>query len=176
MRPTLLGLSVAMLAAAGALAQPAPSPAPQRPETVQPIRRGQSEMPDVLAACDRAAAADLPFADEDAFAARLTTALEARPARLTIDVPRPFSPETIPDRLHGWLVETARAGGTVTRRDVPCGRANGQTRAVTFGVRAFFARPGMAVNAAVRGYDAVLWAEQATGAVNQVQFVRRDGA
>ena len=142
--------------------------------TPEPAARAVSDAPTPQAACDRVDGhAHLAVADTDAFHARLASALAARPPALTLDVPRPFAPETAPDRVHAWLVETARQGGQVTRRDIPCGGQSGASRPVTFGMRAFFTRPGDGVAHAVRGYDVVLWLEQATGAVRQVQFVRR---
>lgn len=129
--------------------------------------------PPTGAACNRVSVANLAFSDDDAFDQRLASALAAHPAILTVEVPRPFSPETIPDRAHAWLVETARQGGAVRRRDIPCGQAPTPGQPVDFGMRAFLARPGDAVAMAVRGYDASLWVEQATGAVTQIQFTRR---
>lgn len=136
--------------------------------------RAQAEIPTPEAACDRVVAQGaVAFADTDDFHARLAGALRARPETLAVDVARPFAPETTPDRLHSWLVETSRQGGAVIRRDIPCGAERGSSRPVTFGMRAFITRPGDGVANAVRGYDAVLWLEQATGAVRQVQFTRR---
>lgn len=167
-----LALSPSAQAQSGVRQTRAPMPAVGLP--TPPAPRPAAAAPSSGGACDRAVrTAAFAFADEDAFHQRLTGALAPRPETLAVDVPRPFAPETTPDRLHAWMVATARNGGAVVRRDIPCGSATGVTRPVTFGVRAFLTRPSGQVNAAVRGYDAVLWVEQATGAVTQVQFVRR---
>lgn len=156
----LASLAATVVPAASA-AQPAGTPAPA------------SDAAPTGAACNRVAVANLTFSDDDAFEQRLATALGAHPQMLTVEVARPFSPETIPDRAHAWLVETARQGGAVRRRDIPCGQPPGPGQPIDFGMRAFLARPGDVVAAAVRGYDAAIWVEQATGAVTQIQFTRR---
>lgn len=160
----VLAASLAVCVATPVAAQPAPAGPPA------------AEVEQAHAACDRVAPAALSFTEDDAFERRLIAALRPRPETLTVGVARPFAPETTPDRVHAWLVEAARQGGAVRRREIPCGQAAARPGApVAFGVRAFFTRPGAEVARAVRGYDATLWIEQATGAVTQVQFTRRAG-
>lgn len=176
----------AALCAASASAQPpapagTPPTAPSSPtQTPPPARTPPPAEPARIdadgphAACDRIGAASLAFTDDDRFAGRMAGALRARPESVTVTVARPFAPETIPDRAHAWLVEAARQGGTVRLRPIPCGGGAAEAgQPLAFGVRAFFTRPGGSVAQAVRGYDAVLWVEQATGAVTQLQFIRR---
>lgn len=181
-----LAVSAAVLLAPPALgqppapAQPAPpalplqTPAPPTLRPPAPVEPELTEADGPHAACDRIGPAAFAFTEDDRFAPRMAAALRSRPETVTVNVSRPFAPETIPDRAHAWLVETARQGGAVRLRRIPCGGgAADPGEPLPFGVRAFFTRPGAGVAEAVRGYEAVLWIEQATGAVTQLQFVRR---
>lgn len=145
-------------------------------EVLRPTAPPAPPAPVAQRACSRPyAATDLTFRVETApakFSAALRSRLQAKAARVTIDIAQPFplgSPG--PQPLASWLTEARAKGGLVSVAQY-CEAPRG----LFSWLRKVFSGDAQTGYDAVDGYDAVLHADGANGVVTQVEFRRRSGA
>lgn len=143
---------------------PAVTPAPAPPPIVTP-RPAPAAAP-----CIRAfPQADLVLNDGSGPRRKLADLLAPKPDRIVLDVV-PFAVAQVPAALEPWLAELRASGGTVRQSEIRC------TRGFSLGrlLGSLFGRRDPARDyAAIRGYDATLWADAEAGLVRQVELRRR---
>jgi hypothetical protein len=151
-----------------------PAPAPRPAPEVEPAQDlAKNEQPS-SGGCVRAfETADVTFTDDRASDRKLSALFNEKRERVVVDAEAPFAADRPPARLEPWLAELQRAGGNVERQEIECTRGLGFFKKL---LSALFRKPSEPnLHAAARGYDAVLWTEEGTDQVRQIEFIQRSG-